>query len=130
MRALRIHEAATDEAAEAAAWYEKERPGLGAEFERSSNCIEMYAEIELQDRARHHRRTGDQPVDGLCNLVGLADAPQRGGRDQTGFSLGERLRGEALDEALLDEDRANGIYPHGWGKHTSKRQGQSVECSF
>ncbi len=33
MRALRIHEAVTDEAAEAAAWYEKERPGLGAEFE-------------------------------------------------------------------------------------------------
>jgi toxin ParE1/3/4 len=35
MRALRIHEAATDEAAEAAAWYEKERPGLGAEFEHA-----------------------------------------------------------------------------------------------
>ena len=35
MRALRIHEAATDEAAEAAAWYERERPGLGAEFEHA-----------------------------------------------------------------------------------------------
>ncbi len=35
MSALRIHEAATDEAAEAAAWYEKERPGLGAEFEHA-----------------------------------------------------------------------------------------------
>jgi hypothetical protein len=35
MRALRIHEAAVDEAAEAAAWYEKERPGLGAEFEHA-----------------------------------------------------------------------------------------------
>src|SRR6266571_1661358 len=35
MRALRIHEAATDEAAEAAAWYEKERPGLGTEFEHA-----------------------------------------------------------------------------------------------
>jgi toxin ParE1/3/4 len=35
MRSLRIHEAAADEAAEAAAWYEKERPGLGAEFDRA-----------------------------------------------------------------------------------------------
>lgn len=35
MRALRIHEAAANEAAEAAAWYERERPGLGAEFERA-----------------------------------------------------------------------------------------------
>lgn len=35
MRALRIHAAAADEAAEAAAWYEKERPGLGDEFERA-----------------------------------------------------------------------------------------------
>jgi toxin ParE1/3/4 len=35
MRALRIHEAAADEAAAAAAWYERERPGLGAEFEHA-----------------------------------------------------------------------------------------------
>ena len=35
MRALRIHEAATDEAAEAAAWYEIERPGFGTEFEHA-----------------------------------------------------------------------------------------------
>jgi hypothetical protein len=33
MRALRIHEAAADEVAAAAAWYESERPGLGAEFQ-------------------------------------------------------------------------------------------------
>lgn len=32
MRVLRIHAAAADEAAEAAVWYEKERPGLGVEF--------------------------------------------------------------------------------------------------
>jgi len=32
MRALRIHAAAAEEAAEAAAWYEKVRPGLGTEF--------------------------------------------------------------------------------------------------
>lgn len=35
MRALRIHAAAVEEAAEAAAWYEKERPGLGVEFEHA-----------------------------------------------------------------------------------------------
>lgn len=32
MRVVRIHVAAAEEAAEAAAWYEKERPGLGSEF--------------------------------------------------------------------------------------------------
>ena len=32
---MRIHAAAADEAAEAAAWYEKERPGLGVEFEHA-----------------------------------------------------------------------------------------------
>ena len=35
MRVLRIHAAAADEAAEAAAWYEKECPGLGVEFEHA-----------------------------------------------------------------------------------------------
>jgi len=35
MRVLRIHAAAAEEAAEAAAWYEKERPGLGADFEHA-----------------------------------------------------------------------------------------------
>ena len=33
MRRVRIHAAAAEEVAEAAAWYEKERPGLGADFE-------------------------------------------------------------------------------------------------
>jgi len=32
IRTLRIHAAAAEEAAEAAAWYENERPGLGGEF--------------------------------------------------------------------------------------------------
>jgi toxin ParE1/3/4 len=35
MRVLRIHAAAAEEAAEAAAWYEKERLGLGTDFERA-----------------------------------------------------------------------------------------------
>ena len=35
MSVVRIHAAAAEEAAEAAAWYDKERPGLGADFERA-----------------------------------------------------------------------------------------------
>lgn len=35
MRRVRIHAAAAEEAAEAAAWYEKERPGLGTDFQRA-----------------------------------------------------------------------------------------------
>lgn len=35
MRVLRIHAAAAEEAAEAAAWYENERPGLGTDFEHA-----------------------------------------------------------------------------------------------
>lgn len=38
MRSLRIHEAAAEEAAEAAAWYEAQRPGLGADFEKAVNA--------------------------------------------------------------------------------------------
>jgi len=47
MRALRIHEAATDEAAEAAAWYEKERSGLGAEFEHAIDAALDLLEEEI-----------------------------------------------------------------------------------
>lgn len=35
MRVLRIHAAAAEEAAEAVAWYENRRVGLGSEFERA-----------------------------------------------------------------------------------------------
>lgn len=35
MRTVRLHEEASLEAIEAAAWYESERPGLGFEFERA-----------------------------------------------------------------------------------------------
>lgn len=35
MRRLRIHAEAATEAAEAAAWYERQRPGLGEEFSRA-----------------------------------------------------------------------------------------------
>ncbi len=47
MRALRIHAAAVDEAVEAAAWYEKERPGLGAEFERAIDAALDLLEEEI-----------------------------------------------------------------------------------
>ncbi len=33
MRVVRVHAAAAEEAAAATAWYEKERPGLGNEFQ-------------------------------------------------------------------------------------------------
>ncbi len=47
MRALRIHEAASNEAAEAAGWYEKERPGLGAEFEQAIDAALDLLEEEI-----------------------------------------------------------------------------------
>lgn len=47
MRTLRIHEAAANEAAEAAAWYENERPGLGAEFERAIDAALDLLEEEI-----------------------------------------------------------------------------------
>lgn len=47
MRRLRIHVAAVEEAAEAAAWYEKERPGLGAEFEHAADAALDLLEQEI-----------------------------------------------------------------------------------
>ena len=47
MRTLRIHAAAAEEAAEAAAWYEKERPGLGIDFERAVDAALDLLEQEI-----------------------------------------------------------------------------------
>ena len=47
MRPLRIHDAAAAEAAEAAAWYEQERPGLGVEFERAIDAALDLLEEEI-----------------------------------------------------------------------------------
>jgi hypothetical protein len=47
MRVLRIHSAAAEEAAEAAAWYEKERRGLGADFERAVDAALDLLEQEI-----------------------------------------------------------------------------------
>ena len=41
MRRLQIHAEAANEAAEAAAWYEKERPGLGEDFFRRARSARL-----------------------------------------------------------------------------------------
>ena len=58
MRRVRIHAAAAEEAAEAAAWYEKERAGLGADFERAV------------DAARNACFFGDFPTRSSCAKAG------------------------------------------------------------
>jgi len=47
MRALRIHAKAAEEAVEAAVWYEKERSGLGVEFERAIDAALDLLEKEV-----------------------------------------------------------------------------------
>ena len=47
MRRVRILADASDEAVAAAAWYERERPGLGAEFERALDAALDLLEDEL-----------------------------------------------------------------------------------
>lgn len=47
MRVVRIHAAAAEEAAEAAAWYESERPGLGTDFENAINAALDVLEQEV-----------------------------------------------------------------------------------
>ncbi len=47
MRRVRIHAAAAEEAAQAAAWYEMERPGLGVDFGRAVDAALDLLEEEL-----------------------------------------------------------------------------------
>lgn len=47
MRKVRIHAAAADEAAEAGAWYERERPGLGSDFMRALDAALDLLEEEV-----------------------------------------------------------------------------------
>jgi len=47
MRAVRIHEAASREAIEAAEWYEHKRPGLGAEFEQAIDAALDFLEEDI-----------------------------------------------------------------------------------
>ena len=65
MRRVRIHAAAAEEAAEAAAWYEKERPGLGADFERAVDAALDLLEAEVV------------PLATLPGAAGKRTAPRR-----------------------------------------------------
>jgi hypothetical protein len=47
MRRVRILDEAAEEAAEAAAWYELQQPGLGTEFERAVNAALDLLEEEI-----------------------------------------------------------------------------------
>jgi toxin ParE1/3/4 len=47
MRRVRIHAAAAEEAAEAAAWYEREHPGLGEDFQRALDAALDLLEEEV-----------------------------------------------------------------------------------
>ncbi len=47
MRSVRILEAAAEEAVEAAAWYEQERPGLGIEFAKAIDAALDLLETEI-----------------------------------------------------------------------------------
>lgn len=47
MRRVRIHAAAAEEAAEAAAWYENESAGLGRDFERAMDAALDLLEEEI-----------------------------------------------------------------------------------
>ncbi|NKC16006.1 MAG: hypothetical protein GKR94_28545 [Gammaproteobacteria bacterium] len=62
MTVLRIHEAATEEAAEATQWYEDERPGLGAQFEAALDAALDLIEEGIVPLA---------PVPGEAGVAGL-----------------------------------------------------------
>ena len=66
MRALRIHAAAGEEAAEAAAWYENERPGLGSEFE---HAIDAALDLLEQDIVPLTSAPGVAGVHGVKRLL-------------------------------------------------------------
>ena len=53
MRRVRIHAAAGEEAAEAAAWYERERSGLGVEFEQAVDAALDLLEEEIVPLTRN-----------------------------------------------------------------------------
>ncbi|WP_133513081.1 hypothetical protein [Candidatus Thiosymbion oneisti] len=47
MRSVKILEAAADEAAEAASWYERQHPGLGVEFQQAVDAVFDLLEDEI-----------------------------------------------------------------------------------
>jgi len=66
MRVLRIHAAAAEEAAEAAEWYENERPGLGADFARA---IDAALDLLEQDIAPLTSAPGIAGLRGVKRLL-------------------------------------------------------------
>ena len=62
MRTVRILEAAAEEAAEAAAWYERQRPGLGIDFSRAVDAALDLLEDELIPLAPVVRSAGRQGI--------------------------------------------------------------------
>ncbi len=66
MRVLRIHAAAAEEAAEAAAWYEKERAGLGSDFE---HAIDAALDLLEQDIVPLTSAPGVAGVRGVKRLL-------------------------------------------------------------
>jgi len=66
MRVVRIHVAAAEEAAEAAAWYEKERPGLGSEF---SQAIEAALDFLEEDIVPLTSMPGSMAAKGVKRLL-------------------------------------------------------------
>lgn len=54
----------------------------------------MHAEIELDDRAGHHRRAWNEPVDGLDNVVAVAGKDWRSAQDR--IALAFALQGASM----------------------------------
>ena len=66
MRTIRIHEDAATEGEEAVGWYEKERPGLGADFQVAVDAALDLLQEELIPSTSVPRNAGKQ---GLRQLV-------------------------------------------------------------
>lgn len=63
---VRLHEAAVEEAIEAAAWYEKERTGLGQEFARA---LEAVLDLLEEDMVRPAKMPGAPGARGANRLI-------------------------------------------------------------
>ena len=66
MGRLRLHEAAAEEAIEAAAWYEQERPGLGQEF---AGALDAVLDLLEEGIVRPAKMPGAAGVQGGKRLI-------------------------------------------------------------
>jgi len=64
-RRIRIHDAAAEEAAAAAAWYDRERPGLGAKFQIAIEAALDLLEQDVVPLASMPATAGAYPVQRL-----------------------------------------------------------------